>query len=57
VMADALAADKSISPSDASQFFDPSWFASLKSKEYAQNAVARFRELEDNLQSIGVAEL
>ena len=54
-MADALAHAKAFSASDPSQFAAPGLFADPKSKEYAQNTLARFRELQNYVQQIGVA--
>jgi multidrug resistance protein MdtO len=54
-MADAVAQAKPFAAPDPSQFVDPSLFTNPRYKEYAQNALARFRELQDYVEHIGVA--
>jgi multidrug resistance protein MdtO len=54
-MADAVEHRKAFAAPDHSQFVDPSLFANPRYKEYAQNALARFSELQDYVQEIGVA--
>jgi multidrug resistance protein MdtO len=54
-MADAVEHKNAFTAADHSQFVDPSLFANPRYKEYAQNALARFGELQDYVQEIGVA--
>jgi multidrug resistance protein MdtO len=53
-MADAVAQAKAFAAPDLSQFVDPSLLANPRYKEYAQNALTRFRELQDYVLSIDV---
>ena len=55
VMADAVAQKKAFTASDPSRLADPSILADPRYREYLQNALARFRELQDCVQEIGVA--
>jgi multidrug resistance protein MdtO len=54
VMADAVAQKKAFTASDPSQLADPSILADPRYREYLQNALARFRELQDCVQEIGI---
>jgi multidrug resistance protein MdtO len=54
-MADSVEKKKAFDPSNVSQFVDSSLFANPRYKEYAQNVLARFGELEDYVRQIGVA--
>jgi multidrug resistance protein MdtO len=54
-MADAVEQKKTFVAPDPFQFVDPTLFANPRYKEYAQNALARFGELQDYVQQIGVA--
>ena len=54
-IADAVAQPKAFVAPDASRFVDPSLFAKPRYKEYARNALTRFRELQDYIRQIGVA--
>lgn len=54
-MADAVEKKKAFAPPNASQFVDASMFANPRYKEYAQNLLARFGELEDYVRQIGIA--
>jgi multidrug resistance protein MdtO len=51
-MADAVAQTKAFVAPDPSQFVDASLFANPRYKEYAQNALTRFRELQDYILNI-----
>jgi multidrug resistance protein MdtO len=51
-MADAVAQARAFAAPDLSQFADPSLFANPRYKEYTQNALTRFRELQDYVLSI-----
>ena len=51
-MADAVAQTKAFVAPDHSQFVDASLFANPRYKEYAQNALTRFRELQDYVLNI-----
>ena len=55
-MANAVAQTKAFVAPDLSQFVDASLFANPRFKEYAQNALTRFRELQDYVLNIDVAE-
>lgn len=54
-MADAVTQAKSFIEPDPSYYDPHSLHASPRSKEYAQNTLGRFRELQDYVQQIGVA--
>jgi multidrug resistance protein MdtO len=54
-MADAVEQKKAFAAPDHSQFIAPTLFANPRYKEYAQNALARFGELQDYVQQIGAA--
>ena len=53
-MADAVAQTRTFTAADPTQFVDQSLLTNPRYKEYAQNAIARFRELQDYVQQIGV---
>ena len=53
-MANAVAQTKTFVASDPSQFADASMFANPRYKEYVQNALTRFRELQDYVLNIDV---
>jgi hypothetical protein len=54
-MADAVAQKKAFIASDPSHLADPPMLADPRYREYLQNALARFRELQDCVQEIGIA--
>jgi multidrug resistance protein MdtO len=54
-MANAVAQAKAFLPPDPSHFSDTSLLANLRYKEYAQNALTRFRELQNYVLNIDVA--
>ena len=51
-MADAVEQKNAFAASDHSQFVDTSLFSNPRYKEYAQNALTRFRELQDYILNI-----
>jgi hypothetical protein len=51
-MADSVAQTNAFVAPDPSQFVDASLFANPRYKEYAQNALTRFRELQDYVLNI-----
>jgi len=51
----AVEQSKAVDPVDVALPVDPSLFANPRYREYAQNAIARFRELEDYVRQISVA--
>jgi multidrug resistance protein MdtO len=53
-MADAVEQTKAFVAPDPSQFVDSSLFANPRYKEYAQNALTRFRELQDYILNIDI---
>jgi multidrug resistance protein MdtO len=55
-MADAVAQTKAFVAPDLSQFADPSLFANPRFKEYVQNALTRFQELQEDVLNIDAAE-
>lgn len=55
-MAAAVEQKKVFTPLEPSSLVDPSLFANPRYNEYAQNALARFRELQAYVQQIGLVE-
>jgi multidrug resistance protein MdtO len=53
-MADAVEQTKAFVAPDPSQFIDSSLFANPRYKEYAQNALTRFRELQEYVLNIDI---
>ncbi len=54
-MADAVVQKRAFDAPDAPEFADSSVFANPRYKEYAQNVLARFHELQGHIQQIGLA--
>jgi multidrug resistance protein MdtO len=54
-MADAVAQTRTFTAAEPTQFVDQSLLTNPRYKEYVQNAIARFRELQDHVEQIGVA--